>query len=192
MDVQITGKNIDIGDVLREQIAHRLENDVTKYFDGIVDGHVTVFKEASTFRSECTLHLSTGIVLQSEGQSVDAYESFDRAATRLEKRVRRYKRRLRDHHARRGSRPIEGFDAPYYVIAREDEASEEPEDLNPPIIAENISKIRELSVGEAVMQLELSEKPVIVFRNGVRGGINIVYRRADGNIGWIDAGPGNE
>lgn len=191
MDVQITGKNIDVGDALREQIAYRLENDVTKYFDGIVDGHVTVIKEASTFRCECTLHLSTGITLQSEGKSLDAYESFDQAATRLEKRVRRYKRRLKDHHARRGARPVESFDVPYYVIAREDETSEEPEDLNPPIIAENISKIRELSVGEAVMQLELSEAPVIVFRNGAHGGINIVYKRGDGNIGWVDASSGN-
>ena len=187
MDVKITGKNIDVGDVLREQISNRLLQDVSKYFDGIVDGHVTVFKEASTFRVECNLHLSTGISLQSEGQSSDAYSSFDQAATRLEKRVRRYKRRLKDHHNRRGSKPIAGFDAPYYVIAREDEAAEEPEDLNPPIIAENISKIRDLSVGEAVMQLELSEAPVIVFRNGDKGGINIVYRRGDGNIGWIDA-----
>lgn len=187
MDIKITGKNIDVGDALRSQIEKRLLHDVTKYFDGIVNGHVTVIKEASTFRSECTLHLSTGIVLQSEGQSPDAYSSFDQAATRLEKRVRRYKRRLKDHHVRRSSKPIEGYDAPYYVIAREDEAAEEPADLSPPIIAENIAKIHELSVGEAVMQLDLSEAPVVVFRNGDKGSINIVYRRGDGNIGWIDA-----
>jgi len=172
---------------LREQINNRLSLDVSKYFNGIVNGHVTVFKEASTFRSECTLHLSTGIVLQSEGQSADAYSSFDQAATRLQKRVRRYKRRLKDHHNKRAQKPIGGYDAPYYVIAREDESADEPEDLNPAIIAENIAKIRDLSVGEAVMQLDLSESPVIVFRNGDKGGINIVYHRADGNIGWIDA-----
>ncbi|MGI9373695.1 MAG: ribosome hibernation-promoting factor, HPF/YfiA family [Hyphomicrobiales bacterium] len=191
MDIKITGKNIDVGDALRAQIDDRLSHDVSKYFDGIVDGHVTVHKEASTFRSECTLHLSTGIVLQAEGQSSDAYASFDQAATRLQKRVRRYKRRLKDHHARRGAKPIDSFDAPYYVIAREDDSADEPEDLNPPIIAENISKVRDLSVGEAVMQLDLSDSPVIVFRNGDKGGINIVYRRGDGNIGWIDAEAGN-
>jgi ribosomal subunit interface protein len=188
MDIKITGKNIDVGDALRAQINNRLDHDVSKYFDGIVDGHVTIFKEASVFRSECTLHLSTGIFLQSEGQSEDPYASFDEAATHLIKRVRRYKRRLKDHHARRGAKPFDSFDAPYYIIAREEEAAEEPEDLNPPIIAENISKIRELSVGEAVMQLDLSKAPVIVFRNGAQGGINVVYRRDDGNIGWIDAG----
>ncbi len=190
MDIKITGKNIDVGDALRQQITTRLEHDVTKFFDGIVDGHVTVFKEASTFRAECTLHLSTGIVLQSEGKSADAYASFDQAATRLEKRVRRYKRRLKDHHTRRGAMPIDSFDAPYYVIAREEEPVEEPADLNPPIIAENISKIREMSVGEAVMQLDLTEAPVIVFRNGAQGGISVVYHRGDGNIGWIDASTG--
>lgn len=188
MDIKITGKNIDVGDALRAQIINRLEHDISKYFDGIIDGHVTVFKEASTFRAECTLHLSTGIVLQAEGKSADAYASFDEAATHLQKRVRRYKRRLKDHHTRRGTKPFDSFDAPYYVIAREEEPVEEPADLNPPIIAENISKIRELSVGEAVMQLDLGEAPVIVFRNGAQGGINVVYQRADGNIGWIDAG----
>ena len=188
MDIKITGKNIDIGDTLRGQIGVRLENDVSKYFDGIIDGHVTLFKEASTFRAECTLHLSTGIALQSEGQAVDAYASFDQAATRLQKRVRRYKRRLKDHHNRRKSNPVKSFDAPYYVIAKEDEMAEEPSDLNPPVIAENISKIRELSVGEAVMQLDISDAPVVVFRNGGHGGLNVVYRRGDGNIGWIDAG----
>ena len=190
MHLQVTGKNLDVGDALRGHIEQRVEGDVTKYFSGTVDGHVTVMKENSEFRCECSLHLSTGLALQSEGRADDAYGAFDKAADRLEKRLRRYKRRLKDHHARASKRKAPVFDAPAYVIAQEDAEADEPADLSPPIIAESMERIPDLSVGDAVMQLDISGTPVVVFRNAGDGGLNVVYRRDDGNIGWIDPQPG--
>ncbi len=189
MQIEITGKNIDVGEALRGHIEQRLEGDVGKYFDGIVDGHVTVLKENSEFRVETNLHLSTGLSLQSEGKSSDAHAAFDKAADRLEKRLRRYKRRLKDHHVRTSAKAVAALNASSYVIAREDEAHDEPEDLNPPIIAESLERVPELTVGEAVMQLEISDAPVVVFSNAGHGGVNVIYRRPDGNIGWIDPSP---
>ena len=189
MQIQITGKNIDVGDALRNHIESRLEGDVSKYFNGIVDGHVTVLREHSEFRCECNLHLSTGMSLQSEGRSDDAHTSFDKAADRLEKRLRRYKRRLRDHHARSSAKSIAALNAQAYIIAQEDETADEPSDLKPPIIAESVEKVPSLTVGDAVMQLDISDAPVVVFRNAGHGGLNVIYRRTDGNIGWVDPGP---
>lgn len=192
MQIQITGKNIDVGDALRSHIEDRLEGDVEKYFDGVVDGHVTVLKENSEFRCECNLHLSTGMSLQSEGRSSDAHAAFDKAAERLEKRLRRYKRRLKDHHARASAKEVAAFDAAAYIIAQEADTADEPQDLSPPIIAESVERIPDLTVGEAVMKLDISDAPVVVFRNSGHGGMNVIYRRADGNIGWIDPGEANQ
>jgi ribosomal subunit interface protein len=185
MQVQISGKNVDVGDSLRRHITDRLEQNVAKYFDGSADGHVTVAREGSEFRVECTVHLSSGIVLQARGQTGDAYVGFDQAADRLEKRLRRYKRRLKDYHAK-GNQRIPEFDASRYVIASAAEEGPEPADLNPVIIAEDTTRIQQLSVGEAVMQLDVSEAPFLFFRNVSHGGLNVVYRRDDGNLGWID------
>ena len=189
MQLQVTGKNLDVGDALRSHIEQRVEGDVAKYFTGALDGHVTVMKENSEFRCECSLHLSTGLTLQSEGRGDEAYGAFDKAADRLEKRLRRYKRRLKDHHSRAGKRKAAVFDAPAYVIAQEDAEGDEPEVLSPPTIAESMERIPDLSVGDAVMQLDISDAPVVVFRNAGHGGLNVVYRRNDGNIGWIDPQP---
>ncbi len=192
MQIQITGKNIDVGDALRAHIEDRLEGDVAKYFDGVVNGHVTVLKEHSEFRCECNLHLSTGMSLQTEGRSGDAHAAFDKAAERLEKRLRRYKRRLKDHHARSSAKEVAAFDAAAYIIAQEADTAEEPQDLSPPIIAESVERIPDLTVGEAVMKLDISDVPVVVFRNAGHGGMNVIYRRADGNIGWIDPGSADQ
>ena len=188
MQIQITGKNIDVGDALRGHIEQRLEGDAAKYFDGIVDGHVTVVKEHSEFRCECNLHLRTGMSLQTEGRSGDAHAAFDKAAEKLEKRLRRYKRRLKDHHVRTSSKEVAALNAAAYIIAQESETADEPEDLSPPIIAESVERIPDLTVGEAVMKLDISDAPVVVFRNAGHGGMNVIYRRSDGNIGWIDPG----
>ncbi len=192
MQIQITGKNIDVGDALRTHIEDRLEGDVAKYFDGVVNGHVTVLKEHSEFRCECNLHLSTGMSLQTEGRSGDAHAAFDKAAERLEKRLRRYKRRLKDHHARSSAKEVAALDAAAYIIAQEADTAEEPQDLSPPIIAESVERIPDLTVGEAVMKLDISDVPVVVFRNAGHGGMNVIYRRADGNIGWIDPGSADQ
>jgi len=185
MQIQITGKSVDIGDALREHILSRLDGDVGKYFDGTASGHVTVMRDGPMFRADCTLHLSSGMTLQAHGQGSEAHGAFDSAAERMEKRLRRYKRRLKDHHAKRGG-PVPVSEAPAYVIASDEEETPEPEGLAPAIIAEETAAIASLSVGEAVMQLDFTEQPFVFFTNAGHGGLNVVFRRADGNIGWID------
>ena len=185
MDIQISGKNVDIGTALRDQIEQRLNGDVAKYFDGTVNGHVTLAKDGGEFKADCAVHLSTGIMLQSQGRSADAYACFEQAAERLEKRLRRYKRRLKDHHIRR-SEPVPAIDASDYVIAASGETDDELADPNPTIIAEDTTRVQELTVGEAVMKLDISDAAFVIFKNAGHGGINLVYRREDGNIGWLD------
>lgn len=188
MQILTTGKNLDIGEALRSHIEDRLEREVSKYFEGALSVQVVVEKQRATFISDCVLHLSTGLVLSARGAAADAHASFDSAATHLEKRLRRYKRRLRDHHNSRHS-PVAATFEPGFVIASEAEHEAEPEHDNPTIIAETSEKVETLSVGEAVMKLDISTMPFVLFRNAGHGGINIVYRREDGHIGWIDARP---
>jgi ribosomal subunit interface protein len=188
MQFKITGKNLDVGDALRMRAEERLASLSEKYFDGRVNAHVTVEKQRSTFVCECTMHLATGLVLQAHGEANEAYASFEAAASHLEKQLKRYKQRIKDHHRHRQN-PVKHMNAANFVIAAsqtEDEA--EPADLNPVVIAETSSSVPELSVGEAVMQLDISTLPFVLFRNARDGGLNVVYRRSDGNIGWVDPG----
>ena len=185
MNIQVTGKHIDIGDALRSHVSDRLASGVAKYFDRPVDSFVAFTKEGNDFRCDASVHLSSGISLQSSGQAAEIYSSFELAAERLEKRLRRYKSRLKDHHNANKS-ALPAMEASTYVIRSNDESDEEVADLQPVIIAEDVTKIGTLSVGEAVMQMDLQESPVVLFKNGKSGGLNVVYRRADGNIGWID------
>jgi ribosomal subunit interface protein len=188
MQILTTGKNLDIGEALRKRIKDRLTGNLAKYFDGTVRAHVVVELQKSTFKTECTLHLSTGLTLQSRGEGDKAYASFDMAAERLEKQLRRYKRRLRDYHPERR----EAVDAlgPEPAVILDDEADENglQGDLAPAIIAESSAEISDMSVGEAVTRLDTSELPFVVFRHRQHGAINVVYRRRDGLIGWIDPG----
>ena len=183
MSLRISGKNLDIGDALRGQIEMRVGESVGKYFDGGFTGHVTIEREGSGFRTDCALHLDTGIGLQAVGRAVDPHASFDLAAERIEKRLRRYKRRLRDHHQTRRGEPAV---AASYVIADFADEEEVSSDYNPTIIAEETTNLDTLTVGGAVVALDLTDAPVIIFRHAVHGGINVVYRRSDGHIGWID------
>jgi ribosomal subunit interface protein len=183
MGLRISGKSIDIGDSLRGRVEERIALGVGKYFDGGYDASVTVEREGSGFRSDCTIHLDTGIVLRGEGKAQDAYQSFDTAAERIEKRLRRYKRRLKEH---RGTPKSELLPAASYVIAAPDEETEVAVDDKPVVIAEEATSLSTMSVGHAVMAMDLADVPVMVFRHAVHGGINVVYRRSDGNIGWID------
>jgi ribosomal subunit interface protein len=186
MQILTTGKNLDIGEALRGHIETRLRNDVGKFFDGTVRAQVVVEKQKFSFRTECTLHLTTGLTLQSHGDGGDAYASADSATERLEKRLRRYKRRLKSHHLERRT-PVNSVPAASYVLsAPEGEEEQEPEDFAPAIVAESTADIADLSVGEAVMQLDISNMPFVLFRNARHGGLNIVYRRGDGLIGWVD------
>jgi ribosomal subunit interface protein len=183
MSLRISGKNLDIGDALRGQIEGRIGEAVAKYFDGGHTGHITVEREGPGFKTECAIHLDTGIVLQAVGRAVDPHISFDLAADRIEKRLRRYKRRLREHHH---TKRAETEPATSYVLADFAEEEEVAADYNPTIIAEETTALETLTVGGAVIAMDLSEAPVVVFRHAGHGGINVVYRRNDGHIGWID------
>ena len=185
MALRISGKNVDVGDAMREHITDRIEDALDKYFTGGFTGHVTLSREGTGFKSECSLHLDTGIVLQVSAQDQDPRNSFDQAADKIEKRLRRYKRKLKDHHGHNGS-DREAFEAASYVLASPEEDEEVPADFNPLVIAETSAKVKTMTVGMAVMELDLTEAPVVMFKNAANGGVNVVYRRADGNIGWID------
>ena len=191
MTFRVSGKNIDIGEALRTRVSSRVAEAIDKYFHGGYSGHVTVGKEAFGFRTECVVHLDSGIVLQSDAMAGDAYSSADQAAERIEKRLRRYKRRLKDRHAARANgRHAEALapavDAPSYVIEAPSEETEEIVEFNPVIIAESTTVLRSLSVSDAVMELDMTGVPVVVFRHAGHGRINLVYRRPDGHVGWID------
>jgi len=183
MSLRISGKNLDVGDAFRDHVRARIGEAVSKYFDGGFAGHVTLERDGSAFRSDCTIHLDSGITLQAEGRAHDAHQSFDRAAERIEKRLRRYKSRLKEHHPpRRG----EVTPATSYVLAAPDEEAEIGLDYSPTVIAEEATGLETMTVSAAVMAMDLSDAPVLVFRHAGHGGVNVVYRRSDGHIGWID------
>jgi ribosomal subunit interface protein len=192
MPFRVSGKNIDIGEALRNRINRRIAEATAKYFDGGYSGHVTIGRDGFGFRTECLVHLDSGITLEAEAIAADAYASADQAAMRIEKRLRRYKRRLRDHQASRNDHLADHgtIEAPSYVIAApEEDSDEDVTDPNPVIIAESTTALKRLSVRDAVMQLDLTGGPVLVFRHAGHGRVNLVYRRADGHIGWIDPPP---
>jgi ribosome hibernation promoting factor len=205
MPFRVSGKNIDVGEALRARINARVADATAKYFDGGFSGHVTIGKEGFGFRTECVIHLDSGIVLEADALAADAYASADRAAMHIEKRLRRYKRRLKGHQLARGNgqalegqapegQALEGqapdrtaINAPSYVIAAPvHDSDEEVTEWNPVIIAESTTALKRLSVSDAVMELDMTGVPVIVFRHAGHGRVNLIYRRADGHIGWID------
>jgi ribosomal subunit interface protein len=193
MPFRVSGKNIDVGEALRSRINARIAEATAKYFDGGYSGHVTVGKEGFGFRTECVVHLDSGIVLEAEALAADAYASADQAAERIEKRLRRYKRRLKDHAPGSDGNPTRStsndatVDARSYIIAAPNHDTDEEEaDFNPVIIAESTTALKRLSVSEAVMELDLTGAPVVVFRHAGHERINLVYRRPDGHIGWVD------
>ena len=186
MRYQISGRQIDIGNALQTHVEEELGESVRKYAERPTDAQIIFSKSAHEFACEATVHLSTGLTAQAKAKAPEIYAAFDLCNEKMEKQLRRYKRRLKDHHRTR-SRPVEVSGASAYILAAEEGAeTEEPETLQPVIVAEMETKIPSLSVGEAVMQMELAGVPVLLFRNEGKAGLNVVYRRDDGNIGWID------
>ena len=193
MTLRISGKSINVGDALRGRVSERTDEVLRKYFDGNYSGHITLSKDGFGFRTDCALHLDSGITLEAESNAVDAYASADQALLMIEKRLRRYKSRLKDRSARKAyaasaalaQMEAPTLDAPSYVI----EAPADDDDVtvySPVIIAEATTSLKRLSVSEAVMELDLTGAACIVFQHGSSGRVNIIYRRPDGNVGWVD------
>ena len=203
MQLSVTGKQTEIGEALRRHAETSLGSILDKYFKTAIEAHVIISKEAHLSRAEISIHIGRGIVVNARASASEAYLAFDAAAERLAKQLRRYKRRLRDHHAK-AREPVGASErAMDYVLApigeEEGEVVEaeggEGEEENPAtagangapaVIAEMSTELPNLTVGEAAMRMDLAEAPVLLFRNRSHGELNLVYRRADGNIGWID------
>jgi ribosomal subunit interface protein len=192
MTIRVSGKGISVSETLRERISDRTDDVLRKYFDGNFSGHVTIGKDKSGFRTDCMLHLDSGTMLEADSTAADAYASADQALVQIEKRLRRYKSRLKDRSARKAHAANTAFatlatlDAPSYVIEAPVAGDEEIEAFNPVIIAETTKSLRRLSVSEAVMELDLTGAAVVLFLHGTSGRLNLIYRRPDGNIGWVD------
>ncbi len=182
MSLRVSGKNMDVGDALRSKAQGHFDTVVKKYFDGNYDGHMTLEPEGSGFSAQCIVHLDSGAMLRASAYGGDPISAYQLMAETIEKRLRRYNRKLKAHRKHTGGSEEE---APSYVLAAPED-TELAEDYAPAVIAEATSSLRQMSVGEAVMQLDLTQAEVVVFRHAGHGGLNVVYRRADGNIGWID------
>lgn len=193
MQVQIAGKKIEVGAALQERISLGLEARVSKYFNRTGEAFVTVSKPGWAFNVDCSIHLPSGVTLQAHGEGDDGYQAFEMALDKIEKRVRRYKNRLRNHRSKdtgaaetayeRIILPLDETEAPDSDGETASHAGE-----SPAIVAESDTKIRTMTVSMAVMQLELTDSPALMFRNASHGGLNMVYRRPDGNVGWVDPG----
>jgi len=197
MQLSVKGKQIDVGDALRQHVANELAGVVAKYFDKALEAHVVFSREAHLLRADISVHVHRDMVIQGHGVGDDAYLAFDGAATRIGKRIRRHKRRLRDRQGETHEATAENISARSYVLAEEAEGHEDniatlaagadqPAPDQPVIVAEMTCEIPSLTVGEAVMRMDLADVPTFIFRNRAHGGLNVVYRRRDGHIGWVD------
>lgn len=188
MPLRISGKNLDIGESLRQHVLDKVEAILARYFDGRVSGHVVISREGSGYRADCSLHLSSGVNLEAEGKAHEPYASFENALDKIERRLRRYKKRLKEHQAA-AQNAAEGqkrLQVANYTIEAPDEEHDEPADFNPVVVAEGSQPLKSLSVASAVAELDLSGAPFLVFQHASSTRVNVVYRRGDGAIGWLD------
>jgi ribosomal subunit interface protein len=184
--LRVSGRNLDIGAALRDQAQERIASAAERYAGGLFEGHVTVGKEGTGFRTECALRLKSGTTLHATGYSHDAYSSVGMAADRIESRLKRFSQRRR-RHADTGADPVQS--APYRILDMPAEPApdhEEPTEHNPVVVAETTVALQVFSVSQAVQELDLTGAPFLLFRHGGSQRINVVYRRGDGHIGWID------
>ncbi len=182
MKLSVTGKQIDIGQALRQHVEDGMKASIAKYFGNAVDAQVVVSRDAQLFHTEISVHIGKGIEVHAQSSAGDAYGAFDSAAGHMIKRLRRYKRRLRDHH--RNAKKIETIAAQKFILAGDEGADDSA--TEPIIVAEMETDIASLTVSEAVMRMDLANQTALMFRNRAHGGLNMLYRRDDGNIGWVD------
>jgi ribosomal subunit interface protein len=185
MTLRVSGKNLDIGEALRQHVLEKVEATVTRYFSGSVGGHVVMTREGSGYRSDCTLRLSSGVSLHAEGRAHEPYLCFEQAVDKIESRLRRYKTRLKGHAAASAAN-ARGKVANYLIEPPREEEEEPAGGFNPVVVAEGTDDLKSLSVAWAVAELDLTGAPVIVFQHAGSGRVNVVYRRRDGAIGWLD------
>jgi ribosomal subunit interface protein len=194
MQVQISGKHVDIGEALRTRISDELLSSIGKYFERGGDADVVVGKTGHGFQVDCSVRLASGHRLESSGAGDDAHSAFDSAMAKVEARIRRYKRRLKNHHHTPGRSETASL-----MVLRAPEFDDEPDgwdedtaldsEHEPPsgvVIAETEAALKTMTVSMAVMEMDLTESQAVVFRNAAHGGLSVVYRRRDGNIGWVD------
>ncbi len=191
MQITVSGKQVDLSDALRTRVSDHLDVIASKYFDHAMEAQVTFSRARSFFTCDINVHAGRGLRLRGEGEAADANTAFDDAAEHIAKRLRRYRRRVNEH-ARDSANRDRPEAARQYVLRQEDASPEEDGEgkstTHATVIAEQITEISMLSVSEAVMRMDLADQPVLMFRNSTTGELNVVYRRSDGNIGWIDPG----
>ena len=192
MRVQVSGKHVDVGDALRARITDELTAAIGKYFERGGDAEVVVSRDGHGFKVDCTVTLATGQHLLSHGLGGDAHAAFSQTLAKIETRIRRYKQRLKSHTVAATAKAAET--ASLYVLRgqaddADDDDWEDPSANHPPaamVIAETEAPLKTMTVSMAVMDLDLTESQAIVFRSAAHGGLSVVYRRTDGNIGWVD------
>ena len=193
MQITVSGKQVEMSDALRTRVSQQLDVIAGKYFDQALEAHVTFSRARSFFTCDINVHAGRGLMLRGEGEAADANSAFDDAAEHIAKRLRRYRRRVNEH-----SRDLANKERPQkarqYILRQEEEEEPAP-DLGATqvangtyatVIAEAPAEIAELSVGDAVMRMDLADQTVMMFRNTATKELNVVYRRSDGHIGWID------
>ncbi|MGC1409436.1 MAG: ribosome-associated translation inhibitor RaiA [Acetobacteraceae bacterium] len=190
MQITVSGKQVDLSDALRTRVSDHLDVISSKYFDHALEAHVTFSRARSFFICDINVHAGRGLTLRGEGEAADANTAFDDAAEHIAKRLRRYRRRMNEH-ARDSANRERPEAARQYILQQETEPASDGanDEMHPPVIAEQATEISLLSVSEAVMRMDLADQPVLMFRNTATGQLNVVYRRSDGNIGWIDPTP---
>lgn len=186
MPLRVSGKNLDVGESLRAHVLEKVETIMARYFDGRVSGHVVISREGSGYRSDCSLHLSSGVDLHAEGKAQEPYPSVEQGLDKIERRLRRYKTRLREARAPSVDDATATMEVSKYKIEALDETAEVVEDFKPAIVAEGSRPLKSLSVASAVAELDLSGAPFLVFQHASSARVNVVYRRVDGAIGWLD------
>lgn len=186
MQLSVKGKQIDVGDALRQHVEEKLGDIVGKFFSHSLDAAVTFSREGHMFRADITVHAGKGITLQSSSTAGEPYPAFDQAADRVSERLRRHKNRLKKHH--QDPQDVKAAQVQSFILNSKIEDKTEPEgEDNPLVIAEMTTTIEVLTVSEAVMRLDLGELPALMFRDRTSNELNMIYRRTDGNIGWVDS-----
>ncbi|MBV8549463.1 MAG: ribosome-associated translation inhibitor RaiA [Alphaproteobacteria bacterium] len=191
MQLSVKGKQIDVGDALRQHVENQLQEVIGKYFSGSLDAQVTFSREAHLFRSDITVHAGRGITLQANASATEPYPAFDNAANRIASRLRRYKKKIVDHHHEQ-QRSEAAQIASSFILQGAEATQEEEANDNPVVVAEMTTPIETLTVSEAVMRLDLGDLTALMFRNRAHGGLNMIYRRNDGHIGWVDPDQGKK